>query len=59
MTDQELRDTKYVWHCNCRKTSACNDFYRCRGSECRNYKPNPGSFYDLNPIRKGQKNGSR
>lgn len=54
-TEEELRDTKYVWHCSMRRTSACKDFFRCRGNNCKNYKPNTGSYYDQNPTRKGKK----
>lgn len=48
-------DAKYVWHCKNRRRSLCRDNYTyCRGTACKNYEPNCGSYHDtIEPIRKG------
>lgn len=52
MNEQELRDTRYVWHCRNRRTNNCpQSCYYCKGTSCKSYIPNKGSYHDLYPIK--------
>lgn len=38
MTNNELYDTKYVWHCKNRHTKSCSmKYFKCRGTECNDW----------------------
>lgn len=53
-TYEESRDVNRVWHCSERKSTKCyGDHYTCRGTGCKDYKPNKGSYHDvIEPLPK-------
>jgi hypothetical protein len=56
MTERELNDTRLVWHCQNRHTKICQNINFCRGTNCKVYLPNKGSYHDsIEPIKNFRK----
>lgn len=56
MNERELRDTRYVWHCQNRYSKFCQKDY-CKGTTCRGYRPTVSSYhyFKQNDPIKGEK----